>query len=110
VRFTHADSEICEFQIPVVPQQASETELLLTIAAELPSAVSQLPESRVQARPVCPGHSHPAMPSRVTGRLVGVSARRDVDREDPGRSPRRVRSGPRTTVHVWDITGERPTQ
>jgi hypothetical protein len=67
VRFTHADSEICEFQIPVVPQQASETELLLTIAAELPSAVSQLPQSRVQARPVCPGHSHPAMPVERDG-------------------------------------------
>lgn len=56
----HPD-DTCVVEVPEVPRQGRETDLLLAIAEQLPSFVSEQRETWGQPRPACPGHTHPAL-------------------------------------------------
>ena len=62
VRFTDGAGDSFEFEVPEVPTEGSELDLLIKLAEEVPYYVSELRQSWGQARPACPGHTHGACP------------------------------------------------
>jgi len=67
LEFQAADGERFDFEVPCVPDDGSEIDLLVTIATELPWHVSELRQSWGQSRPICPRHTHPAAPTDHDG-------------------------------------------
>jgi hypothetical protein len=67
VGFSERGGESFEFEVPEVPTEGSEVDLLITLAEEVPLSVSELRQSWGQARPACPGHTHGASPVEHDG-------------------------------------------
>jgi len=69
------DPDACLVEVPEVPRQGREADVLLALAKELPSYISELSHSWGQARPVCPGHLHPPSPVEREGTAWWVCPR-----------------------------------
>jgi hypothetical protein len=67
LHFKDPGGDQCEIEVPRVPEEGSETDVLLTIATELPFYIAELSQAWGQSRPICPGHLHPAAPTEHEG-------------------------------------------
>jgi hypothetical protein len=62
VCFTDGTRDSLEVEVPEVPTDGSEVDVLIRLAEELPFYVAELGQFWGQARPACPGHTHGAHP------------------------------------------------
>jgi hypothetical protein len=62
VRFRDGGGDGFEFEVPEVPADGREVDLLIRLADELPFYLCELQQSYGQLRNLCPGHTHGAIP------------------------------------------------